>query len=158
MITDAQLTTLANHIRANTDPDVVAALAIRNDTEIARLYNLDSSTYVWRSSVPVDEYRNAIVWSELKTITSGESRVWDNLTSYLTLPINAALANTRAALGEVFAPNTTSRENLLAVVKRIASVYESVFSVGTGSEADPAVAEVEGQVNVKTIGVALNNY
>lgn len=157
-LTDAQYTTLANHIRANTDPDVVAALAIRNDTEIARLYNLDSSFYIWRSNISVEEYREQIVWSELKNITLGEQRVWENVTSYLTLPLDATKANTRTALAEVFAANTTSRANLLAVAKRLASVYEEVFATGTGTEAEPGVAEIEGPATIKIIGKSLNEY
>lgn len=157
-LTDAQYTTLANHIRANTDPDVVAALSIRNDTELTRLYNLDSGFYAWRSNIPVEEYRDAIVWSELKNITAGESRVWENVTSYLTLPIDATKSNTRAALAEVFAANTTSRANLLAVAKKLASVYEEVFATGTGTEGDPGVAAVEGPVTLTQISKALNQF
>lgn len=156
-LTDAQYTTLANHIKANTDPEVVAALAIRNDTELARLYNLDSSFYVWRSNVSVEEYREQIVWAELKNITNGEQRVWENVTSYLTLPLDATKANTRTALAEVFAANTTSRSNLLAIAKKLASVYEEVFATGTGTVGDPGLAVVEGTVTTRIIGTALND-
>lgn len=49
-MTDQQLIALAAHIRANADQAVVAALAIRNDTELSRLYNLASAFVVWRTT------------------------------------------------------------------------------------------------------------
>jgi hypothetical protein len=156
-LTDAQYTTLANHIRSNTDPDVVAALAIRNDTELARLYNLDSSFYVWRSSVTPDEYRGAMVWTEVDTLNAGNARIWEWVTNYFTGNLDASDANVRQGIADAFGAGTTTRANLLALGKRLASVYETVFSTGTGAENDPGIAVVEGVVSVNDISKALNN-
>ena len=157
-LSNAQFTTLANHIRANTDPDVVAALAIRNDTELARLYNLDSSFYVWRTSVTPDEYRGAMVWTEVDTLNAGNARIWEWVTNYFTGNLDASDANVRQGIADAFGAGTTTRANLLALGKRLASVYESVFSTGTGTEATPGIAVVDGQVTLTQISKALNQF
>ena len=157
-LSNAQFTTLANHVRANTDPDVVAALAIRNDTELARLYNLDSSFYVWRTSVTPDEYRGAMVWTEVDTLNAGNARIWEWVTNYFTGNLDASDANVRQGIADAFGAGTTTRANLLALGKRLASVYESVFSTGTGTEATPGIAVVDGQVTLTQISKALNQF
>lgn len=64
-MTPAQLTTIAAHIRANTDQAVVSALANGADNELARLYNLPAAPAfaLWRSDVPVDAIIDAITWA-----------------------------------------------------------------------------------------------
>jgi len=157
-LTDAQYTTLANHIRANTDPDVVAALAIRNDTELARLYNLDSSFYVWKTSIAPDEYRSAMVWTEVDTLNAGNARIWEWVTNYFTSNLDASDANVRQGIADAFGAGTTTRANLLALGKKLASVYEEVFATGTGTEATPGTMVLQGPVTTKIIGKALNEY
>lgn len=64
-LTPQQTTTLAAHIRANTDPAVVQALANGQDNELARLYNLPASPAfpLWQSSASVDAIIDAITWA-----------------------------------------------------------------------------------------------
>lgn len=64
-LTSAQLVTLAAHIRANTDPAVVSALANGQDNELARLYNLTAAPAfrLWQSSASVDAIIDAITWA-----------------------------------------------------------------------------------------------
>jgi len=157
-LTDAQYTTLANHIRANIEPEVVAALAIRNDTELAKLYNLDSSFYVWRTSVTPDEYRGAMVWTEVDTLNAGNARIWEWVTNYFTGNLDASDANVRQGIADAFGAGTTTRANLLALGKRLASLYEEVFATGTGTEATPGTMVLQGPVTTKIIGKALNEY
>ena len=154
-LTDAQLATLKAHIQANTDPVVVAALAAGDTNVIAAEYNKDSATYVWRSSVSPDEYRGAMVWTEVDTLNAGNARIWEWVTNYFTGNLDASDANVRQGIADAFGAGTTTRANLLALGKRLASIYESVFATGTGTEAAPATAVVEGNVSPKTIAEAL---
>lgn len=153
---ESQRTTLAAHIRANTDPDVVAALAIRNDTEITRLYNLDSTFYVWRPTIDVAEYRDALDWTEVDNIQAAKARIWEWATGGMTLPLESGKANVRAGLAQVWAANSTTRSNLLAIAKRLASVAEEVFATGTGTENNPGDLVFEGSVTTSDVGRALN--
>jgi len=155
-LTDAQMTTLANHIRANTDPLVITALADRNDTELARLYNLDSSIYVWRTVIKPSEYKRSIVWTEVDTLNTGKARIWEWVSSMQSDDLDASDPNIRAGISEAFGAGTTTRANLLSIAKRLSSLYESVFAVGTGTEADPGKTVLEGPVTIQIIGKALN--
>jgi len=157
-LTDAQYTTLANHIRANIEPEVVAALAIRNDTELAKLYNLDTDFYVWKTSITPDEYRGAVVWTEVDTLNAGNARIWEWVTNYFTGNLDASDANVRQGIADAFGAGTTTRANLLALGKRLASLYEEVFATGTGTEATPGTMVLQGPVTTKIIGKALNEY
>ena len=154
-MTPEQLAALAAHIRASTDPLVVEALAIRNDTELARLYNLASAFVVWRSSIPVEEYRDALEWTEVDTLTVGKARAWEWITGTMQLPLESGKAAVRDGLAEVWAANTTTRANLLAIAKRQATVCESIYLTGVAPTYDLGW---EGTVTITEIGRALNDY
>jgi hypothetical protein len=155
-LTEAQRVTLATHIRANTDPDVVAALAGRNDTELTRLYNLDSSFIIWKKSVTPDEYRGAMLWTEVDTLNTGAARIWEWVTNNFTSNLNADDSNIRQGIADAFGPSTTTRANLLAVAKRAATVGESVFATGTGTDATPGSLDFVGSLTTGDVGRALN--
>lgn len=151
-----QRSILAAHIRANTDPDVIAALAQRNDTELARLYNLDSAFIVWRESIEPNEYREQMVWTEVDGLQAGKARIWEWITQNMTMPIDATKANVRAGLAEVFPANQSTRGQLLAIAKEACSLAESIFATGTGTDASPGVRTFVGNVTITDIGKALN--
>ena len=155
-LTPEQLITLADDINANTDPDVVAARTARNDTELARLYNLDSSIIVWRDNITPSEYREALVWTEIDSLTAGKARIWEWITQNMTAPIDATKANIRQGLADVFPSNGATRGQLLTVAKESASVFESIYAAGVGTTANPAVRVVNGPVTIQNIGAALN--
>lgn len=156
-LTAAESTTLAAHIRANINPDVVAALAIRNDTELARLYNLASTFIVWREVITPIEYREQIVWTEVDTLTVGKARIWEWITQDMTADIDATKINVRSGLAEVFPANQTTRDQLLSIAKEAASIVEEIFATGTGTTADPGIRTQIGPVTINDIGTALNN-
>ena len=151
-----QRATLAAALRADTDPDVVAALAIRNDTELTRLYNLPSTFIVWRTDLQPAEYREAVVWTEVDALTVGKARIWEWITQQMTVPIDASKANVRTGIADCWATNTTSRANLLAAAKRAATKAEKLFATGTGTTATPGTMGWEGQITTEDVGRALN--
>ena len=156
MLTETQRTTLAAHIRANTDPLVVDALAIRNDTELARLYNLDSAFIVWREAIQPSEYREAMVWTEIDGLQVGKARIWEWITQNMTMAIDATQDNVRAGLGEVFPANQDTRDALLTIAKEAASVAEEVFATGIGTVASPGMRVFVGNVTDTDVSKALN--
>ena len=155
-LTTAQRVSLANHIRSNTDPDVVAALAGRNDTELARLYNLNSSFVVWRTNISPEEYREAINWTEVALLTDGQARIWEWVTQSMTAPIDASSANVRQGLSDTFAAGTSTRTDMLQVAKRFSNIGEQIFASGTGSNVSPGTLGFEGVITIDDIGRALN--
>lgn len=150
-------TTLAAHIKANTDPDVVTALEGRNDTKLAELYNLDSSFTVWKPAMSPQDYRSALVWTEVDALTVGQARIWHWLTQGMTVSVDASDSNVRQGLSDAFASSTESRTNLLAAAKRAATIAEQIFATGTGSSGSPGTLTVSGKISTNIIGTALNN-
>lgn len=155
-LTTAQQTTLAQHIRASTDPRVVAALPTRVDTVIADVYNESTSFWVWRTELPVEEYRLALTWTEVDALTAGKARIWEWLTGNMTLPIDPSRTAVRQGLADCWASNTTTRAALTAAGKRRAGLAESLFVSGTGTEATPGLLGVEGPVTLQDISACLN--
>lgn len=156
MLTTEQATTLAQAIRADTDPAVVAALEIRNDVLLADLYNAASTFIVWRTNLSPTEYREAIVWTEVDALTAGKARIWEWVTQNMTAPIDASKANVRQGLMDCWASNTTTRIQLTAAAKRAATKTEKLFATGTGTSASPGTLGWEGTLTYTDVGVALN--
>ena len=136
-LTTEQATTLAAAIRADTDQAVIDALEIRNDVLLAALYNTASAFIVWRTDLSPEEYREAIVWTEVDALTIGKARIWDWITQNMTAPINASSVNVRQGLMDCWASNTTTRTQLVVAGKRAATKAEKLFATGTGTTAAP---------------------
>ena len=156
MLTKTQRTTLAAHIKANADQAVIDALAIRNDTKIAELYNKNSGFYVWRERLEPNEYREVMVWTEIDGLQVGKARIWEWITQNMTIAIDATKDNVRAGLAEVFPANQETRGQLLAIAYELASLVESIYATGTGTESDQGVRVVVGTLPVLDVSKALN--
>ena len=155
-LTEAQRTTLAAHIRANTDQAVIDALAARNDTELASLYNAESSYVVWQSVVTVPEYKGALVWSEVDALTAGKARIWEWVTGNQTVDLDATDLNIRQGILDAFA-GTTSLDQLTNVAKKNATLAQSIYATGTGTTQDPGINDFDELVTIHDIGRALND-
>lgn len=157
-MTDAQQQTIAAHIRANTDPAVVAALAQRNDTALADHYNSASSFVVWRTSIRPDEYRDAIVWTAVDGLTAGKARIWDWITAGMTLPIDASKTNVRQGIADAWGATSATGIALTALAKRAASRAENLYTTGIGTNAIPGLLGWEGPLHYNDVSDALNRY
>lgn len=156
-LTSAQQATLKAYIAA--DP-TLSAFPNNSDGAfaIAAAMNVEASPafVVWRTSVPVEDYRKGLVWSEVNNIQAATARTWEWLTGNMTLPFDASDVNVRAGLSEVWAANSTTRPALLAVAKRNATVAEKLFATGTGSDASPATMGFEGSLSYQDVQTARN--
>jgi hypothetical protein len=153
---------LKAHIVANTDPLVIAArgggVVGRNDTELARLYNLPSSFTVWKTNTTLQEVGDKLNGAELAGLTSLNHT---RLLTVITLSqagINPSLPDRRAFFDDIFsgAGGATTRANLLALWKRFATVAERIYVTGTGTDAVPGNLTFEGEVSMTDIGLAMN--
>lgn len=158
VLTDAQQQTLAAHIRANTDPAVVSALAQRNDVALADRYNAPSSFIIWRTSVYPQEYREAVVWTSVDGLTAGKARIWDWITAGMTLPIDASKTNVRQGIADAWGGSSATGVALTALAKRPASRAENLFTTGTGTTANPGLLTWEGPLHYNDVSDALNRY
>ena len=159
MLNAAQMSTLAAAIRANSDPTVVALLAVRNDTGLAEWYNGDGTFVVWRTSVSPEEYRKSgFVWTEVDSLTVGKARIVEWLTGNLALSFNPSDLAVRQGIADAFGAGTTTRANLLALSKRFAKKVEALFTTGTGTDATPGALVVEGSIGVTELSQSLNRF
>ena len=158
-MTPEQYQTLANHIRANTDPLVVAALPLRNDGQIQEWYNVDSTFVVWRSSLTGEQARDAITngdgLAQLDNLTAGKR---DSLLWVFGGNTNPSNATQRAAIADLCGTQNALKAAILAAQKRLANRAEAVYATGTGTTAVPGILGWEGQLSVNDVSTALNNY
>ena len=135
-LTETQKTTLKAHILASADQEVTDAWVGGNNTGLAAIYNRDSAETVWRTLVDKSEYCGSagLDWTEVDNLSAGKARIWEWLTSYLTVAFNPADPNVRAGLSQAFGSGTTTRANLLALSVRLATIAEDVLATGTGTK------------------------
>lgn len=153
--TTNQLTTLATHIKANTDPAVVAALAARNDGVIAEIYNGEGTTVVWKTSVSnYDLFENTDV-AKFDNLTAGKRDAWRLLLDFA--PANFSRGKTRKAVQDVW--GNTDSVSILQAGTRTALKIEEVFggNVVTTNTVSATKLNYEGAVSTYDISVALNN-
>ena len=155
MLTHAQLTVLKAAILA--EPSLAEALSSADDIAIASFFNEQASPsfVVWKSSLTPEEARTAISGgdglSQLDNLTAGkrDSLLW--LFEGETHPSNEAQ---RAAIQGLCGTQNTLKAAILAAQKRMATRFEKLFAVGTGTDASPATLTVEGELTYADVSLA----
>lgn len=164
MLNESQLPALKAAILTDADPAVIAALAIRNDNEIARLYNLPSTYYVWKDKLLLSDLtNNGFAWVEVDNLTVGKARIWEWMFDNDERSINPSKPNVRAGIAECWS-GTTARNAVQAAIlghcKRLATKAERVYAAngdGTGALATPGyLGSLSGQIDVNDVSMALN--
>lgn len=96
-------------------------------------------------------------WKRVDNLSIGKARIWEWLFK-LTGYIDPSQSNVRAGIDAIWTGAPVDLA-VLAVVythcKRLATVTEKLFAVGTGSNAVPAVAVFVGQIGINDIGSIL---
>jgi len=162
MLTPAQETTLAAAIRADTDPLVIAALAMRNDVGLAELYNAASTFIVWRKNIPTSEIASVDpIYVAIANLTTGNQT---RMQLFLDLNPNSysATAGIDAMFLDLFSgalggQGQATRDGLQALNRRAATKCEALFATGTGTTVDPGNLVVEVTLYHGDISRALNN-
>jgi hypothetical protein len=125
---------------------------------IAQAMNATASPafVVWKTSVSTRECKQAMIWTEFVGRSTGERDAWQFMLSNGT--INAADTNVRQGIADIFSgtQGATSRNNLLAISKRDATLAEKLFASGTGSTASPATMSFEGNLSYQDVLLARN--
>lgn len=155
MLTDAQLPAFKTLI--TTDPVFADALAVGNDTEVARLANEAASpTYwVWKTSIFESEITrqpsaDATVWSWTAYIarSQGERDAWARLFVGGGSGMNPSLTNVRQGVADIFSGSANSapaqRTHLLAICRRAATRAEKLYAVAATGPGNDGVANNRG--------------
>lgn len=151
-LTDAQLTTLGNDIRANSNQTVIDALAAGAIGVIRDWYNGDASPNYWiyRGMVPVSEVRNAIDSQNLVDITTADlERAQALLDIRAEIGFYGTNSRDRSAWDDVFsaAAGDESQQAIAALWTKLATELEKAFKLdtGTGAANDADTSSVVGE-------------
>lgn len=178
---DQQLATLRAFVLASQDPEIQAAAANRNDTELARLLNLPSTFSVWRIDVPSTELVGAIKLASFTPVDApDDTLLYNNRCALCELKQN----NVRLLLARdvITAQKSSTRQDLTdaltnvpagaggaaidagwlgagrvkQTITRLATVAETAFTDGTGTAGSPGNLGWEGSVDIGLIGSMWN--
>lgn len=166
-LTNEQLTTLGNFIRASQIQAVVTALANGATGRLAELCNMEASPafYVFSDEVTITQFKEDVVnWAEHLTLTDAQLAVVTRLFEGGSL--NPRNVNVRTGLQAIFAGagQANTRNALLSLAVRKASNAEKLFATdasgtpagGDGSAANQAANPVfSGQVTKAEVNLAL---
>lgn len=159
-MTPAQLATLATHIRANTAPEVVAALAARNDDAIAAWYNTPTGTNAWCAACPREELFDLMNITQFDGLTQGKRDVWMLLMDEAERKggLDMRRVKFRAAVLDVW--NATTANLILAgcltPLLRVAQLFAT--SVAQSGTVSATVAEYNMPVSPGEVSTALNQF
>lgn len=150
-------------ILASADPLVIAANAApRNETELARLYNLVAvpQFVVWRSRVTRREIlQNGFDWTRLDNLSVGKARVWSDI--FVDGVIDPSKPNVRTGIESVWigtAPDLAVRAAVYVHCKRDATRCERLLCTGTGSTAVPGLLGAwEGRITPQQVADAMGD-
>lgn len=135
----------------NSDGDYDIAAAI-NQTDPVNFI-------VWKTSVSIDEImRNGMDWARVDNLSVGKARIWEWLGKLGT--IDPSKTNVRAGIDAAWGGTSADlavRAAIYVHCKRAATTFEKWFSTGIGSDAVPAIMEIEGPVSYNDVGLARNS-
>lgn len=151
---------LRTDILASSDPDVIAARDARNDTELARLYNLNSTFVVWRLAIPAMELGKTVIYNALAGLTTANSNRMQVFAALNPEDFNGN-ADIDAFFSDTFGgalngDGANCRAALAAMLRRNATRAEALLATGTGSTNNPGDLIYNGSVSIADIAAALN--
>jgi len=172
-------------ILASTDPAVIAALGGgvigRNDTELARLYNLDSLFVVWKPNARKSDIFGALTWKNFTPADAPDgTALWTNrslacqgkqfnVQTMIMSPgdtldmsqdgIRTGIKDAVQGLpaGVAGAVLDAGWAAIKAVSIRFANRAEALFATGTGTNGTPGLLVFEGTVSIDDIGAAFRS-
>ena len=154
---------------AMADQTAAALIAAGNDTGLADWFNTPTTSYIWRSSVPVDEVFDAITWANLTPVDvpDGSAAYTNRALLCQAKQINlqimlqgreriaGAKATIRAGLSDALlnvpsgvggAIQSAGWASVKAVLSRFATRAEAALATGAGTQAAPSTPAFDGQL------------
>jgi hypothetical protein len=156
-LTPAQRATLKTAIQA--EPSLAAALTAGDDVTVAGWLNAPRSPSftVWRTSATVQQVGEAMVSTAVAGLTTANTSRLQVMAAYSAGTFNPSRADTRAAFDDVFSGSAgaSTRSNLAALWRRLATRAEALLATGTGSDASPATLTAEGSCSTSDVAQIL---
>lgn len=159
-LTTAQQATLKafieNDVTLNAFPNTQDGAASIAD-ELNKVDNPDF--IVWKTFVSKTEVGSTMDGSEFSSLTTAESGRLQAFALWNNEGVNPSDEDTRFLFDDIFngAGGNITRPALLSLWKRLALIIEKIFAVGTGTDADPATLDFEGQISRQDVEIARNS-
>lgn len=154
MLTQSQQTALANGLKAETNAQVVAALAIRNDVFLAQWCNTSSTSDAWTPEMTVSDLFQAMDVTKFDNLTAGKRDAWRLLLDFA--PLDCARNANRKAILDIW--GTTDSVAVLNSCVRKATNAEKYIG-GTSATTNTVTAlklNWFGELDYMTVAQALN--
>jgi len=158
-LTDALAAQLAAHIRANTDPAVQAALAIRNDDAIRDHYNALTSSDAWDETVSRRDLFEAMNITQFDALSAGKRDAWRLLMEQTGQEQqDFGRAKLRAAVRDVW--SAAQADAILSACIRKATRAEMVFGGATEASGSVSALDLDVEIVLTSADVsgALNRF
>ena len=154
-MTDAQLQTLAQSLRAETDPGVVAALSIRDDYTLMLWCNGASTQDAW-AEVDGRTLFELMTITSFDSLTAGKRAAWELMLSYA--PLDFGRKKYRDAMPDIWgsAPSVTMLQGCTRKATRAEAYLGG--SAATTNTVTALKLNAPGQVSVNEISDALNRH
>lgn len=145
-------------LRTAVQADPALSAVGRNDTELARLLNLPTTTVCWRTNVPLAETGDVWLGTDIDGMSSlNMQRLQLLIASAPGGVFDMSRADRRAGFENPFGTtNNPSRVAMRAVWKRSATRAEKVFFTGGGTDANPGLFGWQGTVTINDVGQMWN--
>ena len=151
-LTTAQKATLKADIQAT--PALNTMYVEGNLGGLADAYNAAASPAftVWKTSVPIVDVGRAFNGTEWAGMTSTNHTRLQTVALYSST-VNPSDADIRAMFDDIWsgAGGALTRNNPLALWKRLAKRGEKMFASGTGSDLSPATMTYEGDISYQDV-------
>lgn len=157
MITGSQKQTLAAALRAETDPGVVEAVAIRNDVALHQWCNSLGTTDAWREHIPPTDLFNETPIASFDGLSAGKRDAWSLVLCMESL--NATVAKFRNGIVDIWGASTANNIMAAACVEKATrgQVYLGGNSPTTGA-VTALRRNYSGQLQIEDISDALNRF
>lgn len=159
-LTPNQELTLANGLRASTDPVVIAALAIRDDVTLTNWLNSAASPTIlaWKENVPANDSDEAPDYSTFDSIVPGKRDSWG---FFLRVPRDFSKNKVRKWVTDVWG-NATAASNAEAILQTATEPLTNAQKIlGQGNNATTGTVTAtrrtfSGVLDITSVSVALN--
>lgn len=155
-MTDAQLQTLAQSLRAETDPAVVAALAIRDDYSLMLWCNSASTQDAWHGAIDPRALFELMAITSFDALSAGKRAAWELMLAYA--PLDMGRKKYRDALPDIWgaSPSVAMLQGCTRKATR-AEVYLG-GSVATTNAVSALKLSAPGLVGINDVSDALNRF
>lgn len=156
MLTENQKQTLAAALRAETDPGVVAALAIRNDVVLTEWCNAESATDAWNQAMSRQVLFESMNITKFDNLLDGKRDAWRLIMDYA--PADFTRQKMRKAVQDIW--GDTDSIPILQDCRRKATHAEVYLggSTATTNTVSALKLNVTGTLSITEVSTALNRF